>query len=370
VRPPAAAGATWQPGDPTPHPLCAVTATYRGPYALPSIDLKIPAPPKRAAKSPYYHGTAEENDELAAIIQELSDTPDNGKEVADQLETLVETRTPEQLDVLAGHVFRAEEGYTEDMASAAALWKAASDQGYANATYSYAQCLRSGDGVEKPQKTAAARLLIQLAEQGHPWAQFSLADALAKGEGVKVNEAEALALFKVAAQNGVVPALYNIGNMYADGRGVAQDDVEANRWYRLGLEKGDPHAMFTMGVRCGAGKGGPADPAAGFALQARAAEEGNLPKAHFNVGNFHFLGKGVGQDYALAKHHFEQAAGRGFVAAMINLGNMYKEGRGVEASREAARGWYSRAAQGKGQESQHAQILLEKLDALDANARQ
>jgi TPR repeat protein len=111
-------------------------------------------------------------------------------------------------------------------------------------------CLQKGEGTAdgKRQLLQAAKLLIPLAERGHPWAQFALATALLKGEGVKINEEEAMNLFKICAKNGVAPALYNIGHMYAEGKGVEEpDEDEALEWYEKAAQAGDPQANFTLG---------------------------------------------------------------------------------------------------------------------------
>ena len=45
--------------------------------------------------------------------------------------------------------------------------------------------------------------------------------------------AEALKLFRPAAEQGIASAQYNLGFIYENGDGVAEDAAEAVKWYRL-----------------------------------------------------------------------------------------------------------------------------------------
>jgi TPR repeat protein len=317
------------------------------------------------------------DDEISDVMKQLqAGTPPAKvltKLAAQEVEQLVQESSMEEVSELAQAHWNGECGVELDKSKAAALWKAAAAMGDPNAQYSFAMSLKSGEGTEdgKPRPVAAARELISLAERGHPWAQFALADALLKGEGVKVNEEEALVLFKISAQNGVAPALFNIGNLYAEGKGtgIPPNDETACEWYVKASDAGDPMAMFTLGTRYCQGKGVLMDWDKGFEYSLKAAQapigqdkpggsrSGGLPRAHFNVGNHYFMGKGVEQDLEAAARHYEVAAKGGFVWAMINLGNMYNEGRGLKHDKSAAEWWYGQAAP----HSEHARLLLKEL---------
>ncbi len=58
------------------------------------------------------------------------------------------------------------------------------------------------------------------------------------GRGVAQDDAEAVLLYRLAADQGHAEAQYNLGVMYDDGRDVAQDDAEAVRLYRLAADQG------------------------------------------------------------------------------------------------------------------------------------
>ena len=63
------------------------------------------------------------------------------------------------------------------------------------------------------------------------------------------DDAEAVRLYRLAADQGHADAQYNLGVMYANGQGVAQDDAEAVRLYRLAADQGDADAQYNLGVR-------------------------------------------------------------------------------------------------------------------------
>ena len=65
----------------------------------------------------------------------------------------------------------------------------------------------------------------------------------AKGEGATPNQAEALRLYRKAADLGNKHAIYNLGLMYDKGQGVPKDKAEAARLYRKAADLGNASAM-------------------------------------------------------------------------------------------------------------------------------
>ena len=51
------------------------------------------------------------------------------------------------------------------------------------------------------------------------------------GQGVPQDDAEAVAWYRQAAEQGHTEAQFNLGFMYATGRGVSRDLVEAAAWW-------------------------------------------------------------------------------------------------------------------------------------------
>jgi hypothetical protein len=69
--------------------------------------------------------------------------------------------------------------------------------------------------------------------------------------GVAQDDAEAVRLYSLAAEQGHATAQHNLGLMFECGTGVAQDRAEAIRWYRLSAAQGYARAKTSL-ARLGA----------------------------------------------------------------------------------------------------------------------
>ncbi len=69
--------------------------------------------------------------------------------------------------------------------------------------------------------------------------------------------AEAVRLYRLAAEQGEAWAQSELGNMNFQGKGVPQDYTEAVRWYRLAAEKCYAWGQFNLGFSYREGKGIP-----------------------------------------------------------------------------------------------------------------
>ena len=73
------------------------------------------------------------------------------------------------------------------------------------------------------------------------------------------------------------------------------------------------------------------------------AEQGDA-EAQYNLGMLYYEGHGVTQDYATARHWWEQAAAHGNASAQFRLGVLYQKGRGVPQDDTTAREWFEKSA--------------------------
>ena len=76
----------------------------------------------------------------------------------------------------------------------------------------------------------------------------------------------------------------------------------------------------------------------------QAAAQGDAA-AQFNLGNMYKDGRGVRQDDAEAVRWYRQAAAQGYADAQANLGVMYYKGYGVRQDRALAQEWFDEACQ-------------------------
>jgi len=70
--------------------------------------------------------------------------------------------------------------------------------------------------------------------------------AYAGGAGVKQDVAEAVRLYRQAAEQGFAPAQMALAGLYLRGDGVAQNRDEAARWMQRAADAGDPHAKEAL----------------------------------------------------------------------------------------------------------------------------
>jgi hypothetical protein len=69
-----------------------------------------------------------------------------------------------------------------------------------------------------------------------------------RGLGVQQDNAEAVRLYRKAAEQGYLNAQYNIGVMCAEGQGVGEDLVQAYMWFSLVAASGDSTAKKNMEI--------------------------------------------------------------------------------------------------------------------------
>lgn len=112
---------------------------------------------------------------------------------------------------------------------------------------------RDGQTVEKDDKRAVEWLTRAAtgAAKGE-WMPLrddlyvALGFALMNGRGAPANPAEAVRLYKLAANLGHSTAFNNLGIAYRDGKGVEKDPVEAYKW--LAIAAGRKHRLATTNI--------------------------------------------------------------------------------------------------------------------------
>jgi TPR repeat protein len=112
-----------------------------------------------------------------------------------------------------------------DLITAMALLRKAADLGYAPAQ------ARLADLLDKAEQDAeAVALYRKAAEQDEPAGQYGLSRMLAAGEGVARDPQQALVWLRKAAERNYLPALEALARAYRDGAfGLARDPQEAAR---------------------------------------------------------------------------------------------------------------------------------------------
>lgn len=119
------------------------------------------------------------------------------------------------------------------------------------------------------------------------------ANALRNASGA--NAAEAVRLYRAAAEGGFAPAQNNLGAMYEKGIGVKKSDQQAAYWYRRAADQGEPLAQHSLGVMYLQERGVEHDPARGAGWLERSATKGH-PGACADLANLYWTGEGVPRD--------------------------------------------------------------------------
>ena len=195
---------------------------------------------------------------------------------------------------------------------------------------------------DKKQYAEAVKLFRKAAEQGYANAQTSLGWMYENGYGVTKDYGEAVRWYRKAAEQGEATAQNTLAIMYQYGSGVTKDYGEAVRWYRKAAEQGDDIAQNNLGYMYENGYGVTKDYGEAVRWYRKAAEQGNAT-AQNNLGNMYANGYGV-KDYGEAVRWYRKAAEQGNASAQYNLGWMYQYGYGVEKDLTQARYWYQKAA--------------------------
>eukprot|EP00667_Euglena_gracilis_P019014 EG_transcript_20298 len=173
--------------------------------------------------------------------------------------------------------------------------------------------------------------------------QYALGRCHLDGDGVAQDEAEAVRLFLLAADQRYAPAELALGVCHANGQGVAQDWAAALQWYRRAAAGGSAGAECNVGFCYAKGNGVAQDEAEAAHWFLRAAEAGDM-YAHYNLGVYCRDGRGVARDQTAAARWFRRAAMAGHTGAQNELGICFHGGRGVEQNLNEALRWFSRAA--------------------------
>ncbi len=133
-----------------------------------------------------------------------------------------------QAQLRLGDLYVDGRGVIRDSAKAA-HWYALAVGRSAEAQWKLGALFQEGDGVQKSPEIAAA-MYRRAADQGFADAQNSLASLYIAGLGVKQDFNEAMKLFHLAANQNCADAQLNLAGLYYHGIGVQQNLSLARRW--------------------------------------------------------------------------------------------------------------------------------------------
>ena len=295
--------------------------------------------------------------------QEKQPKPDPEKEVL----------TPAVAAKKAEDQRKAQQKAEQDFAEAIKSWRAAADQGDANAQNSL--------GGATEDYAEALIWYRKAAAQGLAAAQYNLGHMYYEGHGVTQDSAEAMTWFNKAAQQGYARAQFILGLMYYEGHGATQNYTEAVKWFRKAADQGHMNARRRLGIMYEKGLSVPQDEVKGNKAKSvnitpnaeetanyfrhwkasaaanadcaksesavpirKNAEEGKAD-AQFKCGLMYYTGYGVPKDYDEAQKWFRKAAEQDYANAQTILGLSHIHGDGVPQDYVEAAKWLRKAAE-------------------------
>jgi TPR repeat protein len=184
---------------------------------------------------------------------------------------------------------------------------------------------------------AAVRWFKVAVQQGHIPAAKIAGDIYFNGYGVERDVKEAERYYRVAAEFGYAPAKVALGDLYYYGDLTGSPDVAmALTWYASAAQTNDPGALYALAHAYDAGEGVPRDAEKALGYYKLAALGGDA-RARGAIGDYFYRGEIVERDPAVAREWFAAAAVGGEADAMFNLAAMMAKGEGGETDR--ARAW-------------------------------
>lgn len=154
------------------------------------------------------------------------------------------------------------------------------------------------------------------------------------GAGVSRNVLNAMDYFRRSAELGYPQAQVVLGYFYDTGSIVPQDSGEAADWYKKAAKQDDRLAEWLLGRLYYAGNGVPRDLNAAESWLQKSANQGD-PFGQYLLG----LVRLERNDYSKAADWFRKAAMQGLPLAQQSLGELYKQGQGVNDDKFEAYVW-------------------------------
>lgn len=172
----------------------------------------------------------------------------------------------------------------------------------------------------------------------HGLSHAQIAERLASPE-------ERAQLIREGAEAGIGEAQAVYGQMLLDGAGVARDPRAGFGWFLKAAAQGHLMALNMVGRCYDLGWGTPVDKVRAAECFRVAANRG-LDWGMYNYATSLTLGEGVAEDREAAFGWFLKAAAMGNAKAMNYVGSFHEDGWVVDHDMAEAAHWYARAAEG------------------------
>lgn len=239
-----------------------------------------------------------------------------------------------------GDMYRWGNGVKRDLRKATEWYKKGAEHDNASSMCSLGHMYMNGEGVKK-DSAQSAHWTLRAAKLGDVTAMENMAYLYENGVGVEQDYIAAMAWHKCAADGGDSEAMYSIGDLYYFGNGVEKDYSLAKDWYEKAIMAGNEAPFMPLGTIYYYRQD--YDKAMEFYLKAPNDDKPYQHVAEARIGDLYREGAGVERDMLKVVEWYKKSAGHGYNFAMLVLGDIYMEGDGIEQDIAEARKWYEKA---------------------------
>jgi TPR repeat protein len=230
-----------------------------------------------------------------------------------------------------------------DLAEAEKLGRKASELGSAEAAYEMGLFFELFQG-DDPKWDEAGKWLELASQRGMGGASVRLASYHLNGKlGDASDKSKAVALCRLAAEQGDAEACFLLSQLYSTGDGLPLDLVASTAWLRVAADRGHTASQNELGLRLAGGLGVPAsfEEATKWFLQ---ASKQGLPAALVNLGEIYQNGAGVERNLKEAMNYYEAAAKANHPGGQLRLALLLQSGAAGASDPLGAAYWMAKAA--------------------------
>jgi TPR repeat protein len=207
-------------------------------------------------------------------------------------------------------------------------------------------------GLKKDPKDGE-KYLLQAARNGSGAASTKLGLMYLKGDSVSKDDAKGMSFLQEAAVNGNVEAQQYLKE---SAKKTDWERVSKIQWVLAAAEQGDVEAQARLGVIYSSSPESNYEEA--LAWYKKAASQGNT-RAMVDIGDMYKRGKGVVANLQEAFNWYSKAAEIGNGEAMSRIAHMYCNGEGLKTDRKEALSWFKKAWSAKERQDQNAKEIVD-----------
>jgi TPR repeat protein len=213
-----------------------------------------------------------------------------------------------------------------------------------------------GDYGLKKDPKEGEKYLLQAAHNGSAAASTKLGLMYLKGDSFSKDEAKGMLFLQKAAANGDVEAQEYLKE---SAKKTEWDKVSKIQWVLAAAEQGDADAQARLGVLYSSSPESNYQEA--LAWYKKAASQGNT-KAMVDIGDMYKRGKGVSPNIQEAYNWYSKAADMGNGDAMSMVGWMYYKGEGLKTDPIEALSWFKKAWNAKERRRENTEFIIDLYD--------